>query len=287
MSRKKKNQLVENSSQSYSRNVLPQNILLIGEQIVENKNIYISQVAYQAIHKFTHDKITNESGGMLIGYVVDEFEKTNIVITAFVEAKYCEATPTTLKFTHKTWEYCHEEIAKKHKEEKIVGWIHTHPGFGIFLSEYDKFIQNNFFKEDYQVAFVVDPVQQVEGFYIWNNGVIERCKGFYIFAKTGVRITNNDQPGVNIESKKVKGVLSFNEVLIIVVILITTFLSVNVILLKERVSILENDLHSVMLNSELKYQYFSRQENELKSNTGQSNVQDVAKDQASKNKNPE
>ena len=155
-------------------NTLPQNILSVGSYVEENKNIYISQPVYKKIHRFTKDKIVNESGGMLIGYTVEEFGKTNIIIEGFIEAKYCEATPTTLKFTHETWEYCHKEIEKKYPEKKILGWIHTHPDFGIFLSEYDKFIQENFFNQEHQIAYVIDPIQNIEGFYFWINGKIEK-----------------------------------------------------------------------------------------------------------------
>jgi proteasome lid subunit RPN8/RPN11 len=169
-------------------NVLPQNVLPIGEHVEEDKNIYISQSAYKEIHRFTRNKLTNESGGMLVGNVIEALGKTNIIIQGFVEAKYCEATPTTLTFTHETWDSVHSEIAERFEDGKIVGWIHTHPNFGIFLSEYDKFIQENFFKEEYQVAYVVDPIQKIEGFYFWINGRIEKCKGFYIFDKTGEKI---------------------------------------------------------------------------------------------------
>lgn len=175
-------------------NALPQNILPIGERVEENKNIYISQPVYKEIHKFTQNKTTNESGGMLIGNVIEEFGKTNIIVNGFIEAKFCEATPTTLKFTHETWEFVHKEMDKKFPGQKIVGWIHTHPNFGIFLSEYDKFIQENFFKEDYQIAYVVDPIQDIEGFYFWINGKIERCKGFYKFDKMGAKIESDVEP---------------------------------------------------------------------------------------------
>ena len=60
-----------------------------------------------------------------------------------------------------------------------MGWIHTHPNFGIFLSEYDRFVHENFFSEEYQVAYVVDPIQSIEGFYFWINSKLEKCKGFY------------------------------------------------------------------------------------------------------------
>ena len=133
----------------------------------------------------------------MAGTIIEEFGKTNIVISGFVEAKFCEATPTTLKFTHETWEYVHKEIEKKHNGKKIVGWIHTHPDFGIFLSEYDKFIHQNFFNESYQMAYVIDPIQNIEGFYFWINENIEKCKGFYIYDKTGVEITTGQEKEVS------------------------------------------------------------------------------------------
>lgn len=106
--------------------MLPQNILPVGERVEEDKNIYISQETYKEIREFTKNKTVNESGGMLIGNVIEEFGKTNIVIHGFVEAKYSEGTSTTLKFTHETWEYVHGEIDKKYENAQIVGWIHTH-----------------------------------------------------------------------------------------------------------------------------------------------------------------
>lgn len=205
--------------------VLPQNIILFGKRVEENKNIYILQKTYKDIHKFTQNKTTNESGGMLIGYVIEEFGKTNIVINGFVEAKHCEATPTTLKFTHETWDYVHAEMDKKYPGEKIVGWIHTHPDFGIFLSEYDKFIHENFFNEEHQIAYVVDPIQNIEGFYFWINGKIERCKGFYVYDKTGVKINidNEKEQSVN-EQPKNDSFFLFKNILIGIMALLIVFL---------------------------------------------------------------
>ncbi len=205
-------------------NALPQNILPIGERVEEDKNIYISQPVYNEIHKFTQNKTTNESGGVLIGNVIEEFGKTNIIVNGFIEAKHCEATPTTLKFTHETWEYVHREMDKKFPGQKIVGWIHTHPNFGIFLSEYDKFIQENFFKEDYQIAYVVDPIQNIEGFYFWINGKIERCKGFYKFDKTGAKIASDAEPK-NDRDEETGSLFNFKNIIITALVLCVLFLT--------------------------------------------------------------
>ena len=74
---KKKNSKKSVKSAPIIENALPQNILPIGERVEEDKNIYISQPVSKEIHKFTQNKTTNESGGMLIGNVIEEFGKTN------------------------------------------------------------------------------------------------------------------------------------------------------------------------------------------------------------------
>lgn len=225
-------------------NMLPQNILAVGERVEENKNIYISQSVYKTIHKFTQNKTTNESGGMLIGTVIEEFGKTNIIISGFVEAKYCDATPTTLKFTHETWDYVHKEIDKKHAGKKIVGWIHTHPDFGIFLSEYDKFIHQNFFSEAYQIAYVVDPVQNIEGFYFWINGNIEKCKGFYIYDKTGTKITVDIPDDEPVEKAQPRAG-GFGKYLMAAMAVAIIFLACSNIVLNRKVEELEDTCHTL------------------------------------------
>lgn len=221
---KKKSPKKNTKSMPIVENALPQNILPIGERVEENKNIYISQPVYKEIHKFTQNKTTNESGGMLIGNVIEEFGKTNIIVNGFIEAKFCEATPTTLKFTHETWEFVHKEMDKKFPGQKIVGWIHTHPNFGIFLSEYDKFIQENFFKEDYQIAYVVDPIQDIEGFYFWINGKIERCKGFYKFDKMGAKIESDVEPK-NDRDEETGSLFNLKNIIITALVLCVLFLT--------------------------------------------------------------
>jgi proteasome lid subunit RPN8/RPN11 len=57
-------------------------------------------------------------------------------------------------------------------DHQIVGWHHTHPGFGIFLSRHDEFFHRNFFSQPWQVALVVDPQRGELGFFQWLDGEI-------------------------------------------------------------------------------------------------------------------
>jgi proteasome lid subunit RPN8/RPN11 len=82
---------------------------------------------------------------------------------------------TSLTFTHQSWAAVRREVEERFQGEQIVGWQHTHPGLGVFLSHYDRFIQQHFFPQPWQVALVVDPRQQEFGFFHWRQGEIRDC----------------------------------------------------------------------------------------------------------------
>ena len=52
-------------------------------------------------------------------------------------------------------------------ELDVLGWYHSHPRIGIFLSRADIFIHREFFNHPNQVALVVDPYTMKKGFYGW------------------------------------------------------------------------------------------------------------------------
>lgn len=245
---------------------LPQNILPVGERVQGDKNIYIAQKVYRQIHKFTEGKTENESGGILVGEFVEEFGKQNILIEGFIEAKHCEATPQTLTFTHETWEAVDKEMEKKHKGKSIVGWIHTHPDFGIFLSNYDTFIQENFFKEENQIAYVIDPIRGEEGFYFWVDGKIERCPGFYLYDKTGVPIealqTEEEEPPAAPE--KGGGVLAgIQTALLVVLSAVVVMLGFQVISLNEQVNLLSANVAGLLEDAKISFAVIAQEQQSL------------------------
>jgi hypothetical protein len=64
----------------------------------------------------------------------------------------------------------------QYPDDRIVGWYHSHPGFGVFLSEHDIFIHRNFFSDPNQVAWVFDPHSDEEGCFVWQDGEIVRLQ---------------------------------------------------------------------------------------------------------------
>lgn len=173
---------------------LPVNFIKIGEVENDDVKIYIKQNVYSSLEKYSHADVQHERGTILIGNYHQELGKMHIVITDFIEAKYTDASASTLTFTHETWDYVSKEHEGKYPDKKIIGWQHTHPNYGVFLSNYDVFIHENFFNLPFQVAYVIDPVQNIRGFFQWKNGKIEKIKGYFVYDEPGNRI--------NIEKEK-------------------------------------------------------------------------------------
>lgn len=167
---------------------LPLNFLTQGDVSREDVSVYIRQDVFDALESLAASDTSRELGSILLGeYLIDQ-GKVHVVISGFIEAKYTDASAATLTFTHQTWDYVHQEQARLYPEKKIVGWQHTHPSFGVFLSGYDLFIQEYFFNLPFQIAYVIDPVKHTRGFFQWKQGMIQPLMGFHIYEEPGKAI---------------------------------------------------------------------------------------------------
>ncbi len=124
------------------------------------------------IDQHVESDTTVEQGGVLVGDLDAATGAT--VITARIPAVGAISEVASLRFTHETWDHINGVMERDHPDARMVGWYHSHPHFGIFLSEYDQFIHNNFFSQPWQVAYVVDPLLRQRGFFAWVDGSLVR-----------------------------------------------------------------------------------------------------------------
>ena len=229
--------VAEHSSGEVSDVQLPLNFIQVGEIGHDDLKVYIKQDTYEGLEKLASSDTSNELGSVLIGNFADEHNKIHVVISGFIEAKHTDATASTLTFTHETWEYIHAEQDSHYPDSKIIGWHHTHPNLGVFLSSYDLFIQENFFDLPFQIAYVIDPLKNERGFFQWKNGKIEELNGFYIYNDVGKKIISNAANDKTI-SKKTQNKTS---VAVLTLIVIVAALSITLFFVMEYlISIIEH-----------------------------------------------
>ena len=111
-----------------------------------------------------------EVGGVLIGNVYKDTEGPFLEVAAAIVGEHTRNQGTQMTFTPETWAHVNRVKDERYPQLRIVGWYHTHPRFGIFLSDMDKFIHQSHFPQPWTAALVIDPIQETEGFFIWSAG---------------------------------------------------------------------------------------------------------------------
>jgi len=129
---------------------------------------------------------TVELGGVLLGaQCTDDDGKPFVLITDSLRAAHYESTKGSFKFTHDTWSAISRQRDEFPEDLQMVGWYHTHPDWGVFLSGMDMFICDNFFNKKLDVAYVIDPCRGDRGMFQWTGDPRQRCRrtgGFYLIA---------------------------------------------------------------------------------------------------------
>ena len=97
-------------------------------------------------------------------------------------------------FTQEAWVRIHEEKDRKYSGQAIVGWYHSHPGFGVFLSDHDIFIHKNFFSTPGSLAWVYDPHSDEEGCFGWNGGEVRRLAHYGVATEASQHVVPRSEP---------------------------------------------------------------------------------------------
>jgi proteasome lid subunit RPN8/RPN11 len=147
-------------------------------------SVFVSPKAFTRICAHAESDLENEIGGWLVGkWRLDKtLKKQYIVIENNLAAPFTRHGRAFLTFTQDTQVALQNLLEERFPGKELVGWYHTHPGMGIFLSSFDTWLHENFFSEHYQVAMVVEPHASTGGFFIRGvDGGLDprRYYGFY------------------------------------------------------------------------------------------------------------
>ncbi len=140
----------------------------------------------------------HEVGGYVVGYPLRERASRALVtyVDEAIEAQY-DSTPTFVTLHAESF----LEVERVRGDRILVGWYHSHPRLGIFLSGTD--VQNFrlYHSDAYQLAIVVDPSKtkaqdftphsEAIGFFAWQTpGVPARLRGENIRLATAQMISS-------------------------------------------------------------------------------------------------
>jgi len=159
--------------------------MVLFPQYTDQYPIYINMLVWRQLWQYACDNKDREIGGVLLGNVLNNEQGAGLDIQAYLPGRYMEETLASLTFNHRTWNDIHQRHSREHSDKKIIGWFHTHPGHGVFLSRYDLYIHQNFFPREGQIAVVFDPIHSSAGFFQRQDFQIRQLRRIHIYTRAG------------------------------------------------------------------------------------------------------
>lgn len=148
-----------------------------------NVKIFVEDYVYTYLYQYGRSGGGREKLAALIGrhYVVNGQE--TVVISGAIQGKGTIQENGMERFSEETWEYIGGQMQTYFKGMSIVGWVHCQPGFGAFLMAKDESFHREYFKEKWQVLFVLDTVDKLDTFYIYNEEgtSLRQARGYFIY----------------------------------------------------------------------------------------------------------
>ena len=142
--------------------------------------VHFASEVHSDISDHAGDDTSVEICGVLVGGWLQDDEGPFVLIRHSIRCDTAASKSAEVTFTHESWAQINEEMDSKYDDQRIIGWYHSHPDFGIFLSDRDMFIQQHFFSAPGQVAYVVDPVRELEGIFEWRQGRAEVAGHYWV-----------------------------------------------------------------------------------------------------------
>lgn len=132
-----------------------------GPAIDNSETVYISSLALLKMLKHGRAGVPMEVMGLMLGEFVDDFTIQVYDVFAMPQS----GTGVSVEAVDDVFQTKMMDMLRQTgRDQSVVGWYHSHPGFGCWLSSVDVNTQQSFEQLNKRaVAVVIDPIQSVKG----------------------------------------------------------------------------------------------------------------------------
>lgn len=130
--------------------------------------VYVVKGVLEEVMQHVKENIRVECGGILVGHPfqnLDDPDMTFVVVTAAIAQDSSSQSVAHFTVGPKEIEATRDEMQKRYPGWKCVGWYHSHPGHGVFLSGQDMQIVRSIYNAEWHLALVVDPKSDNAAFF--------------------------------------------------------------------------------------------------------------------------
>jgi proteasome lid subunit RPN8/RPN11 len=131
-------------------------------------HVFMRRDCMEKMRSHARQDLVREQAGILCGHAyADDNGEFYIDINSVVAAP-AFSDSAHFKFRKDSWQAIWNGLDGG---VNVLGWYHTHPGMGVFLSQTDLRTQQLYFASPWQVAMVLDPVARQMALFCGNRGM--------------------------------------------------------------------------------------------------------------------
>lgn len=148
----------------------------VGDASAGDCPVYVNAQVLEQAQRFAATDPERELGGFLVGGRFRDGAEEYVWVEEFLEARHVESGSCSARITAASFADAWARIEAappRGYAPLLVGWFHTHPGFGPALSARDRFVHRGFFNLPFLVALVTDPLSGETRLHRWREGEIE------------------------------------------------------------------------------------------------------------------
>ncbi|CAG0935164.1 hypothetical protein TFLX_03996 [Thermoflexales bacterium] len=142
--------------------------------------VFITESALRTMETHTRSNTGRELGGLLAGNFCMHGDVPFTWLQVALPAERAAGNRGSLCFTIEAIEEIDRQREALYPHLRQVGWYHSHPGLGVFMSGTDLHTHRTVFNDGPFVAFVLDPVGRANGMFAWMKNSVAGPLAYWI-----------------------------------------------------------------------------------------------------------
>ena len=158
----------------------PKNIKQIGD-VSSDKKIYIEDYAFTYINSIAYNSPQEEQAGVLLGELAKEGNERCVFVKGVIKAALGDTSDTGIYFNENIWNKIYSDTEKYFPDLSVVGWFAVMPEVTDERMARLKKLHLDNFAGNMKTLYLVDTLEKEEHFYLYENGILKRQKGYVCF----------------------------------------------------------------------------------------------------------
>ncbi|ONI38717.1 hypothetical protein AN640_02325 [Candidatus Epulonipiscium fishelsonii] len=141
--------------------------------------MYLEDYAYTYLYQYAKTDLTKEKAAILVGEYYPDTQEN--IISGIIPIDEDLLGPGETWISIPAVQAILEKKEQYFPNTEILGWLHMQPGYGTMLTSTEIKAHREIFDQKETILLLVDPLNKIETFYVYNGNSLQEQTGFYLY----------------------------------------------------------------------------------------------------------